>query len=83
MLVNETDPQPNKYRVPITTWKLTCGRCGGTWHSESATPVRCPRCSSPRWDRDFVRPYNKRKASASMSPINPASGNANVDSIRD
>ena len=31
--------------------KLKCLRCGHEWHPDVAHPVRCPRCTSPYWDK--------------------------------
>ena len=31
-------------------WK--CKRCGASWEGRKAgKPVRCPRCTSPYWDK--------------------------------
>lgn len=29
---------------------LSCLRCGHRWRSKSATPKRCPKCKSVRWN---------------------------------
>lgn len=36
--------------------RCTCERCGHEWDARQAgTPVSCPKCRSPYWDRMRVR----------------------------
>ena len=32
-----------------------CGRCGHEWLRRIASPVHCPKCKSPYWNKPRVR----------------------------
>jgi len=34
---------------------MNCIRCGHVWTAEVESPVRCPRCTSPYWNKPRVR----------------------------
>ena len=39
---------------------LKCLRCGASWTPRSPQPpVKCPRCTSPYWDRAVTRVTRK------------------------
>ena len=37
----------------------TCLRCGESWQSIVENPIQCPRCKSPRWNRELK--YRRRE----------------------
>lgn len=39
--------------------KKYCKRHKGYWNSKVKNPVRCPRCTSPYWDKPYVRKAKK------------------------
>ena len=43
-------------------------RCGKQWVSRVAHPAQCPKCKSPYWDKERVRPA---KIARLMTPIVP------------
>ena len=50
------DPEPEPLPEPVVVatdlqQKQTCLRCGVTWMPRVASPVLCPRCRSPYWNR--------------------------------
>jgi len=46
-----------KIKLPL----LKCKRCGKEWHPRrERMPVRCPRCGSPYWNRDYERKTKKK-----------------------
>jgi len=41
--------------------ELKCGRCDHKWVSRvSYSPARCPKCKSPYWNKERVRPVPKK-----------------------
>ncbi len=47
----------NKMKLP----KLQCNRCYHEWIPRTEkTPDRCPKCISPYWNKERIRPYIKK-----------------------
>lgn len=44
-----TDTVSSTATDPI--YRVTCLRCGHVWPPKSATPVKCPRCQTPYWNK--------------------------------
>ncbi len=42
--------------IEIMVKGYQCSRCAGTWVPRSDTrPLRCAKCGSPYWDREYER----------------------------
>jgi len=47
-------------RVPITMMGFRCTRCSHEWVPKvDKAPRVCPKCKSPYWDRERIRPSSK------------------------
>ncbi len=45
-----------------TIRKCECSRCGYQWESQlENSPVYCPKCKSPYWNKPRINPSNKQK----------------------
>jgi hypothetical protein len=44
-------------KVPRVTFPVRCfcKRCGNTWHTRVGVPVKCPKCKSKLWNKDYER----------------------------
>jgi predicted Zn-ribbon and HTH transcriptional regulator len=41
---------------------LACLRCGHRWHPrKDASPLRCPKCKNPYWNRKRERKTEKKQ----------------------
>lgn len=43
---------------------MTCLRCEYVWQSRTALPRQCPRCKSPRWNKERIN--GKRESSVGL-----------------
>ena len=64
----------------VTLPKIRCKRCGHRWTARVANPVRCPRCTSPYWNKARTEP-GESVAVAEATP--PGIHNATFDSTDD
>jgi predicted Zn-ribbon and HTH transcriptional regulator len=49
--------------VEVKVKKYQCSRCGHLWQhrgEKGILPLTCPKCKSPYWNRERVRPETKK-----------------------
>jgi rubrerythrin len=57
--INEREEQMARPRKKLTV--LTCKRCGHQWAPRTKSPIVCPSCHSPYWNKPVSTTKRRRR----------------------